>query len=109
MTFSGPKGNAYTRYVIDTVDPAVLASLKVGDRVDVTWTEALSLQVAAGAAAQRPRPRSPRRPATDDFRHRTTISVQFGIDNQFSGKMIKASQGTTTGRPAHQPRRDDVR
>jgi hypothetical protein len=99
VTFSGPKGNAYTRYVIDTVDPAVLTSLKVGDRVDVTWTEALSLQVVAGAAApaaaQAPAPAPV--PATDDFRHRTTISVQFGVDNQFSGKMIKASQGTTTG------------
>jgi len=101
VTFSGPKGNAYTRYVIDTVDPAVLTSLKVGDRVDVTWTEALSLQVVAGAAApaaaQAPAPAPV--PATDDFRHRTTISVQFGVDNQFSGKMIKASQGTTGGQP----------
>jgi hypothetical protein len=56
VTFSGPKGNAYTRYVIDTVDPAVLTSLKVGDRVDVTWTEALSLQ-------QRPRRPPPPRPS----------------------------------------------
>ena len=63
VTFSGPKGNAYTRFVIDTVDPAVLASLKVGDRVDVTWTEALSLQVTRAAAAAQPRgrARSPRR------------------------------------------------
>ena len=30
-------------------------------------------------------------------RHRLTFSFQFGIDNQFSGKMIKASTGTTTG------------
>ena len=58
VTFQGPKGNSYSRYVLDTVDPAVFAALKVGDRVDVTWTEALSLQVteAAPAAAQAPAP-----------------------------------------------------
>jgi hypothetical protein len=99
VTFSGPKGNAYTRFVIDTVDPAVLASLKAGDRVDVTWTEALSLQVTSGTAAPAAAqaPAAAPVPPPDSFRHRSTISVQFGIDNQFSGKMIKASQGTTTG------------
>ena len=93
VTFQGPKGNSYTRYVLDTVDPAVFASLKIGDRVDVTWTEALSLQVTAAASPAAPAPA----PAADGFRHRTTISVQFGVDNQFSGKMIKAASGTTTG------------
>jgi hypothetical protein len=91
VTFQGPKGNSYTRYVLDTVDPAVLAALKIGDRVDVTWTEALSLQVTSAASP------APPAPAADSFRHRTTISVQFGLDNQFSGKMIKAASGTTTG------------
>jgi hypothetical protein len=33
----------------------------------------------------------------DAFRHRLTISVLWGIDNQFSGKMIEAANGTTTG------------
>ena len=59
VTFQGPKGNSYSRFVIDTVDPAAFAALKVGDRVDVTWTEALSLQVteaAPAAAAKRPPP-----------------------------------------------------
>ena len=95
VTFQGPKGNSYTRYVLDTVDPAVFKALKVGDRVDVTWTEALSLQVteATPAAAAAPAPAQD----PDSFRHRTTISVQFGVDNQFSGKMIKAASGTTTG------------
>jgi hypothetical protein len=100
VTFTGPTGNAYTRYVIDTVDPAVFASLKPGDRVDVTWTEALTLQLAASApapaaaaAAAAPAPA----PDPDDFRHRFTLSVQFGVDNSFTGKMIKASTGTTTG------------
>ena len=100
VTFSGPTGESYTRFVVETVDPAVLAALKVGDRVDVTWTEALSLQVtssAAPAAAQAATPTSAPAPAPDSFRHRTTISLQFGVDNQFSGKMIKASSGATTG------------
>src|SRR3546814_2666729 len=29
----------------------------------------------------------------DEFRHRFTISVLWGIDNQFSGKMIKDASG----------------
>jgi hypothetical protein len=95
VTFSGPTGKSYTRFLIDTVDPAVFASLKVGDRVDVTWTEALSLQVTAAAPA--PAPAAAPVAATSTFRHRVTLSVQFGIDNQFSGNMIKAATGTTTG------------
>lgn len=84
ITFTGPKGNSYTRYVADTQDPKVVSALKVGDRVDVTWTEAVSLQVTSGT------------PAPDDFRHRVTVSVQLGIDNQFSGSLIKESSGTRT-------------
>ena len=55
--------------------------------------------LAAGNRGARPRPPKRPRPVADpdSFRHRTTISVQFGLDNQFSGKMIKASSGTTTG------------
>lgn len=93
VTFSGPTGSTYTRFVVDEADPAIFSTLKVGDRVDVTWTEALSLQVTAAA----PSPPPAAAPAPDSFRHRTTISVQFGIDNQFSGNMIKAATGTTTG------------
>jgi hypothetical protein len=33
----------------------------------------------------------------DAFRHRFTISALWGWDNQFSGKLIKAANGTTTG------------
>ena len=94
VTFSGPTGTTYTRFLIDTVDPAVFSSLNVGDKVDVTWTEALSLQVTAPAAST---PAAAPPPATNSFRHRVTLSVQFGIDNQFSGKMIKAASGVTTG------------
>ena len=90
VTFTGPKGGTYTRHVATTLDPKVVEGLKVGDRVDVTWTEALSLQVSRATAAPEP----------DDFRHRVTISLQLGIDNQFSGKLIKEASGTrTNGQP----------
>jgi hypothetical protein len=85
VTFTGPRGNTYSRLVSDAVDPAIVKGLKVGDRADITWTEALSLQV------------SPVTPPEEEFRHRFTVSLQFGIDNQFSGKMIKESTGSTTG------------
>jgi hypothetical protein len=97
VTFTGPKGNVYTRYVVDTVDPTVFSALKTGDRVDVTWTEALTLQVAPGAQSTAAATPAPAPAPKDDFRHRTTFSVQFGVDNSFSGKMIKAASGATTG------------
>ncbi len=31
----------------------------------------------------------------DDFRHRFTISALWGVDNQFSGKMIQEATGRT--------------
>ena len=54
VTFTGPKGKTYTRYVMETIDPAVVAGLKVGARADVTWTEAVTLQVTPGTAAAPP-------------------------------------------------------
>ncbi len=54
VTFTGPKGKTYTRYVMEKIDPAVVAGLKVGARADVTWTEAVTLQVTPGTAAAPP-------------------------------------------------------
>ncbi|HVH56332.1 MAG TPA: hypothetical protein VM791_08755 [Vicinamibacterales bacterium] len=85
VTFTGPKGGTYARVVSETLDPTIVQGLKVGDRADITWTEALSLQVTSGT------------PAEDEFRHRFTLSVQYGVDNQFSGDMIKEASGATTG------------
>jgi hypothetical protein len=65
-----------------------MTGLKVGDRVDVTWTEAARISVQSGAAQV---------VDPDDFRHRFTISAFWGIDNQFSGKMIQEATGQTTG------------
>jgi hypothetical protein len=101
VTFSGPTGNTYTRFVIDTVDPAVFSSLNVRPRgCDV---DGGALEVTA---PRRP-PRGGARPRDDSFRHRP-ISVQFGIDNQFSGNMIKAAAQTTTG-ASQSASRDDIR
>ena len=45
VTFLGPNGVAYSRRLLDTTDPAIVAGLKVGDRVDVTRTEAVTVSV----------------------------------------------------------------
>jgi len=42
ITFSGPRGWTYSSRVEDT---KALAKVKVGDRVDITWTEALLLSL----------------------------------------------------------------
>ena len=45
ITFTGPNGWRYTSKV---QDKAVLSSVKVGDRVDVVWTDAMLLSLEAG-------------------------------------------------------------
>jgi hypothetical protein len=87
VTFTGPKGASYSRRLLDTTDSNIMAGLKTGERVDVTWTEAARISVQSGAQVVDP----------DDFRHRFTISAQWGVDNQFSGKVIQAASGSTTG------------
>ena len=42
ITFSGPRGWTYTTRVKDT---EALAKVKVGDKVDITWTEALVVSI----------------------------------------------------------------
>ena len=72
-------------------------------RSAIAWTSRGRRRCRCRSARQRP-PRDP-----DDFRHRVTISLQFGIDNQFSGKLIKEATGTRTNGAANQPRRDHIR
>jgi hypothetical protein len=92
VAFTGPTGVAYTRQVLDTVDPALIAGLKIGDRADVTRTEAVNLSVESRQTVSVD--------ATESFRNRFTMSVLWGWDNQFSGDVITASSGqTTTGAP----------
>jgi hypothetical protein len=88
VSFTGPNGTSYSRRLLDATDPQIAEGLKAGDRVDVTRTEAVSVSVQPSAAGP------------DDFRHRLTVSVLFGWDNQFSGNMIQEASGqTTTGAP----------
>ena len=84
VTFTVPSGTAYSRRLVETTDANVMKGLKVGDRVDVTRTEAVRLEVQ-------------RTVAPETLRDRLTFSVLFGIDNQFSGKMIEQATGATTG------------
>jgi hypothetical protein len=108
VTYTGPKGTSYTRRLLETTDPRIMTGLKVGDRVDVTWTEATRISVqsgaeavgtmgtAAAAATAGAVGTAGAQIASDDFRHRFTISALWGVDNQFSGKMIQEATGQTT-------------
>jgi hypothetical protein len=87
VTFTVPSGATLSRRLVETTDASLMAGLKVGDRVDVTRTEAVRLAVERAAQA----------PAPDDLRHRLTVSALVGWDNQFSGKMIQAATGRTIG------------
>ena len=42
MAFSGPNGWKYSRHI---VDPTVFDKVKVGDKVDITWTEAMLVSI----------------------------------------------------------------
>jgi ABC-type sulfate/molybdate transport systems ATPase subunit len=44
ITFKGPQGWTYNRHVLDK---DVLKQVKVGDKVDFTWTEAVTIEVSA--------------------------------------------------------------
>jgi hypothetical protein len=92
VTFTGPSGVSYTRHLLEQ-DAALMEGLKVGDRADVTRTESVSFTVREPTLVQATTPA----PVPDDFKHRLTISTLVGVDNSFSGNMIKASSGTTTG------------
>ena len=83
VTFTGPNGTPYSRRLLDSTDPKIVEGLKAGDRVDVTRTEAVTLAVQPAT--------------TESLRNRLTVSVLFGLDNQFSGKMIEEATGRTTG------------
>ena len=45
VSFNGPNGASYTRGLLDSTDPRILSGLKVGERVDVTWTVATRFAV----------------------------------------------------------------
>ena len=94
VTFTGPGGTSYTRHLLEP-DFKLMEGLKVGDRADITRTESVSFAVSGPTTVTATTPGAA--PAADDLRHRVTISALFGVDNSFSGNMIKESTGATTG------------
>jgi hypothetical protein len=73
-----------SRRLLDATDASVIAEPKTSD---VIRPEPLRGSTEAGVQV----------PAVnlDEFRHRFTVSVLWGPDNQFSGKMIQAATGQT--------------
>jgi hypothetical protein len=96
VSFTNAKGDSYTRRIVETLDPAVLSVLKVGDRVDVTRTEATNLAVVTPAP---PAAQMAPAPADDTLRNRLTIAVLWGIDNSFSGEIAQDGSATYLGVP----------
>ena len=102
VTFTGPTGTTYTRRLLDTTDASVMAGLKVGDRVDVTRTEAVRLAVESAHSTVQVT-------ATSDFANRFTLSALWGWDNQFSGNMIHGGHRADDDRRADQHERHELR
>jgi hypothetical protein len=87
VTFTSSAGTVYQRHLQETTEP-IMSGLKVGDRVDVTRTEAVRLDVVSRQTVAVE--------ATSSFRHRFTIAALWAWDNQFSGNLIKEASGTAT-------------
>jgi hypothetical protein len=102
VTFTVPAGTSYSRHLVETTDANLMTGLKVGDRVDVTRTEAVRFTVeraaqAPGTATPAAQAPGAATPPADNLRNRLTVSVLVGWDNQFSGKLIQEATGRTTG------------
>ena len=98
ITFVGPRGR-YTRSVPEGVDTSMLKTLKAGERAELTYFEyAQSMTRSAGAAASAATPpAAPTDTEAESARDRFTMYALYGVDNQFSGKMIEEATGRTTG------------
>ena len=81
------------------VDASQLRALTIGERADLTYFEYVqSMTRTAGAVASTAAPpAAPTPPEPDSLRNRLTVYALYGVDNQFSGKMIEAATGRTTG------------
>jgi hypothetical protein len=91
--FTTSSGQSYTRRVSETIDASILSGLKVGDRVDVTRTEAVRLNVETLAAPSA----QPLPAVVETWRKHVSISFLWGPDNQFSGKVFQAGSGLFNG------------
>ena len=93
VSFTTPTGVSYTRRLGDSLDPTVVAGLKVGQQVDVTRAEASSVTMQFGLTT--PAAAAPAQAPVSTFDKRFTISFQYGPDNSFSGNVIQAATGQT--------------
>src|SRR5688572_12374318 len=79
VSFTTPTGVSYTRRLGDSLDPTVVAGLKVGQQVDVTRAEASAVTMQFGIAEPAAAP-APAQAPVSTFDHRFSISVQYGPD-----------------------------
>jgi hypothetical protein len=101
VTFTGPRGR-YRRIVPEGVDNSALRALTIGGKADLTYFEYVqSMTRTPTAVAPTPAPPTapPMPPAyvQESARDRLSLYGLYGVDNQFSGKMIEAATGRTTG------------
>jgi len=100
VTFIGPRGE-YTRTVPPGVDTSMFKTLVIGERAELSYFEYVqSMTRTASPATAAPvvePPAAPTTAASESLRDRLTLYAFYGVDNQFSGKMIEAATGRTTG------------
>src|SRR4030095_11186201 len=91
VSFTTPTGVSYTRRLGDSLDPTVVAGLKVGQQVDVTRAEASAgtLQSVLTPPLAAAAPVRAAGAAVSTLDHRFTVGFQWGPDNSFSGDVIK--------------------
>jgi hypothetical protein len=104
ITFEGFRGRTFTRRVADPANVERMRDLVVGELVDVSWFQDMTIVATAAPMVAPPPTAMPPAapivapaPAADSLRDRLTVSVLWGPDNQFSGQVIEASTGRTTG------------
>jgi len=97
ITFTGPRGR-YTRTVPAGVDASTLKALTIGERADLTYFEYVQsmARTASPVVSTGAPPAAPIALEGDSLRNRLTVYALYGVDNQFSGKMIGAATGRTT-------------
>jgi hypothetical protein len=95
VSFTNTAGQSFTRRVVETLDASVLAGIKVGDRVDVTRTEATNIAVVTPAPAAA----APQVAAVETFGNRFTISVLWGPESSVSGDIAQSGSGSFEGGP----------
>jgi hypothetical protein len=97
ITFIGPRGR-YTRIVPAGVDVSALRALTIGGKAELTYFEYVqSITRTPTAVASTATPPMAVAQEAESVRDRLTLFALYGVDNQFSGKMIELATGRTTG------------